>query len=493
MKVTQEKLPASQVGLEIEITAEMTQKAYEQTIQKFMRQANIPGFRKGKVPRQVILQQFGSEGMKATALETLIDESLKQALKQESIAALGNYQLRSEFAELIGSYNPGQPLVFKAAVDVQPEVTLKNYTGLSIQAEEIAPDPSRVDTTLEGYRKEMATLVPVEDRAAEATDSAVVDYHGRFTPADSDEEEDVPGGKAEDFQLDLDDESRFIPGFIAGIRGMKVGETKELEIQFPDDYFNEQVKGRPARFSITLQDLKERELPELDDEFANELSDGEFETLAALRAHLEKRYQDEANDRTKANKETAILNALLQRIEVELPETLIDEELNHMLSQTAMQLQQQGMDIRQLFTQENIPMLKARSRNEAVDRIKRTLALGEVAKQESLTIDEAALNEKVQSMLEELADQNIDPDRLRSVLEEEMLKEKILDWLEEHSQLELLPEGSLTLEADTVEEDAEEAVAEDASTTTVEVKAEAVEVEAEAEAEAVEAEAEAEA
>ncbi|MEB3292149.1 MAG: trigger factor [Synechococcales bacterium] len=462
MKVTQEKLPASQIGLEIEITPEMTQKAYEQAIQKFMRQANIPGFRKGKVPRQVILQRFGSEGMKATALETLIDDCLKQALKQENIASLGNYQLRSDFSELVTRYDPGQPLVFKAAVDVQPEVILKQYTDLSIKAEEVKADPDKVDQTLENYRKQMATLVPVEDRAAEATDSAVVSYHGRFTPAGS-EEEDVPGGQAEDFSLDLDDESRFIPGFIAGIRGMKVGETKELDVHFPDDYFNEQVKGQAAKFTITLQDLKERELPELDDEFASELTEGEFETLAALRDHLEKRYQDEAEEQTKANKETAILNALLEQVEVELPETLVDQELNYMLSQTAMQLQQQGLDIRKLFTQENIPQLKARSRGEAVDRIKRTLALGEVAKQEKITVDEAALEEKVQSVMEDLADQNIDGDRLREVLTEEMLKEQILTWLEEHSTLELVPEGSLeppdaATESDESEEAAEEVV-----------------------------------
>src|SRR5579883_724114 len=145
MKVTQEKLPASQIGLEIEITPEMSKQAYEQVIQKFTRSANIPGFRKGKVPRQVLIQRFGSVQLKATALEELIDDSLKQALEQEKIDALGNFQLRSSFDELVSQFQPGSALTFSASVDVQPDVVLNEYTGFQLQAEEIKPDPERVD------------------------------------------------------------------------------------------------------------------------------------------------------------------------------------------------------------------------------------------------------------------------------------------------------------------------------------------------------------
>lgn len=469
MKVTQEKLPASQIGLEIEITAEMTKKAYEATIQKFMRQANIPGFRKGKVPRQVVIQRFGSMGIKATALEDLIDTALKDALKQEKIEALGNFQLKSDFTELVESYEPGNPLTFAASVDVQPEVTLKQYTGLTVQAEEIKVDPDRVATTLEGYQKQLATLVPVEDRGAQLGDVAVVDYHGRYTPdAEGAEEVDVPGGKADNFQLDME-EDRFVPGFVAGLVGMKVGETKEVEVQFPDDYFSEELQGRPAKFSMTLKELKERELPELDDEFAKELSEDEFETIAALRENLETRYQEEADSKTKQNKETALINALLTQIEVDLPETLVDRELNYMITQTAMQLQQQGMDVRKLFTEDTIGMLKERSRPEALDRLKRTLALGEVAKRENLKVDEAELNAKFKETMEALQGQDIDAERLQSVLSEDLLKEQIVTWLEANNTVELVPEGTLEPE----EESTDDAEADDAEA--VEVAAEVVE------------------
>ncbi|MBD2019429.1 trigger factor family protein, partial [Leptolyngbya sp. FACHB-36] len=140
MKVTQEKLPASQVGLEIEITPEMSKKVYDQVIDKFVRSANIPGFRKGKVPRQVVIQRFGSAQLKAAAVEELIEDSLKQALEQEKIEALGNFQLRSSFDDLVQQFQPGSALTFSAAVDVQPEVTLNQYTDLQVQAEEVKPD-----------------------------------------------------------------------------------------------------------------------------------------------------------------------------------------------------------------------------------------------------------------------------------------------------------------------------------------------------------------
>lgn len=459
MKVTQEKLPASQIGLEIEITPEMTKKAYEDTIQKFMRQANIPGFRKGKVPRQVIVQRFGTIGIKATALEDLIDKALKDALKQEQIDALGNFQLRSNFEELVTQYEPGNALTFKAAVDVQPEVTLTTYTGLSAQAEEVKVDPERLTKTLDGYRKQLATLVPVEDRASQVGDVAVVDYHGRYVPqTEGAEEIDVPGGKAENFQVDLEAD-RFIPGFVEGMVGMQVGETKEISVTFPEDYFNEELQGCDARFTITLKELKTRELPELDDEFANEISEGDFETLAALKEHLEKRYQEEADDRTKQNKETAILNELLKHIEVDLPETLIDREVSYMLNQTAMQFQNQGMDVRQIFNEDTIPLLKERSRPDAIDRIKRTLALGEVAKQENLKVEDADLDAKLKETLAELGSeaQGLDQERLRSLLAEDLLKEKILGWLEANWTIELVPEGTLKSQEDAAEDTGEDA------------------------------------
>lgn len=481
MKVTQEKLPASQIGLEIEITSEMTKQAYEQIIQKFTRSANIPGFRKGKVPRQVLVQRFGSLQLKAAALEDLIDDSLKQALEQEKIDALGNFQLRSSFEELVTQYEPGTPLTFSASVDVQPEVTLTQYKDLAIQAEEVKPDPERVDKVLEQQREQVATLIPVEGRAAQMKDIAVIDYKGVLVSDDPEvAPEEFPGGQADDFQVELD-EGRFIAGFVDGIVGMSVGERKEVPLSFPEDYPQANLAGRKVVFTITVKELKEKELPELDDDFAQEVS--EFETLAELRESLEKRYQEEADDKTSANKEQAVLNELVKYVEVDLPETLVDRELTFMINQTAMQLQNQGLDIRQFFNKDTVPMLKERSRPEAITRIKRTLALGEVAKKESISVEPEELDNKIKEVLEELGDQSqqIDRDRLQSVISEDLLREKIVNWLLEHSTVELVPEGTLTKE-EAEPETAEESVSEAPASEAV------VDVEASASAETVEPE-----
>ena len=165
MKVTQEKLPASQIGLEIEITPEQTKKTYEEVVKNFARTVNIPGFRKGKVPRPILLQNLGSTRVKAAALEELIQDSIKNAIEQEDIPAIGQPQLRSSFDELVNVYEPGKSLTFNAAVDVEPEVKLGDYQGLQFKAEEIKYDPKRIDEVLEQERQQMATLIPVEGRA----------------------------------------------------------------------------------------------------------------------------------------------------------------------------------------------------------------------------------------------------------------------------------------------------------------------------------------
>lgn len=444
MKVTQEKLPASQMGLEIEIPAEMSKKTYEQVIQKLSRSANIPGFRKGKVPRHILLQQMGVTRIKATALEELIQEGLKQALKQESIEAIGNYQLRSDFDDLISQYQPGEPLTFQAAVDVQPEVRLGNYQSLSFKAEETVYDPSTVDKFLEERRAEQATLIPVEGRPAQMGDVAVVDYTSRLVGEQAEEtEQEIAGGQAEDFQVELQ-EGKFIKDFLDGIVGMSPGETKEVSIQFPEDYPRDELANQPALFTITLKELKEKELPALDDDFAQEAS--EFETLAELRESLESQFRERAVQETATSKEQALLNELIKHIEVELPETLIEREVETLLTQTVMQLGQMGMDVKKMFTPEMVQNLRQRSRPEAITRITQTLALKEIGKQESIQVEPEAIQARISELMEQLSDQDIDPTRLREYVEGDLLKEKVIKWLEEHSTIDLVPKGSLSAE-----------------------------------------------
>ncbi|MBS9387542.1 trigger factor [Dolichospermum sp. UHCC 0684] len=445
MKVTQEKLPASQIGLEIEITSEITTQKYEQVLRNLTKTVNIPGFRKGKVPRQILIQRIGTTRVKATALEEIIQEGIEQAIKQEAITALGQPQLRSSFDDLINSYEPGKPLTFAVAVDVIPEIKLNQYTGLEAKAEEIKYDPTQVDTVIEAQREKLGTLVPVEGRATEIGDMAVIDFKGVIAKTQGDdpdsEPKPIPGGEGTDFQVELQ-EDKFIPGFVLGIVGMNPGETKEVSAQFPDPYGNEELSGKAALFTITLKEIKVKELPELDDDFAQEVSD--FETLEELRASLTQRYEKEAADKTRNNQQEALLTELLNHVEIDLPTTLIDQEIDAMLSQTAMKLSEQGIDVKKLFTQEIIPQLRDRSKPEAIERLKRTLSLQEIGKRESIEVAAAEVEARVTELLTEYADQDLDEKRLRGVVQEELLTTKIVDWLLERSSVELVAEGSLT-------------------------------------------------
>ena len=445
MKVTQEKLPASQIGLEIEITSEITTQKYEQVLRNLTKTVNIPGFRKGKVPRQILIQRIGTTRVKATALEEIIQEGIEQAIKQEAITALGQPQLRSSFDDLINSYEPGKPLTFAVAVDVIPEIKLNQYTGLEAKAEEIKYDPTQVDTVIEAQREKLGTLVPVEGRATEIGDMAVIDFKGVIAKTQGDdpdsEPKPIPGGEGTDFQVELQ-EDKFIPGFVLGIVGMNPGETTEVSAQFPDPYGNEELSGKAALFTITLKEIKVKELPELDDDFAQEVSD--FETLEELRASLTQRYEKEAADKTRNNQQEALLTELLNHVEIDLPTTLIDQEVDAMLSQTAMKLSEQGIDVKKLFTQEIIPQLRDRSKPEAIERLKRTLSLQEIGKRESIEVAAAEVEARVTELLTEYADQDLDEKRLRGVVQEELLTTKIVDWLLERSSVELVAEGYLT-------------------------------------------------
>ena len=456
MKVTQERLPESQVGLNIEIAPEASRSAYEKMVQNLSRSSNIPGFRKGKVPRRVLLQRIGNERIKAAALEELIQKSLQDAIEQESIEALGQPNLRSDFEELLGQYTPGDALSFSIAVDVPPTLELADYSNLSVTAEEVVYQPEKVDEFIEQSREQKADLVPVEDRPAAMGDVAFVDFKGILTGEE--EGKEIEGGSATNFQVEIA-EGKLIPGMVEGIVGMKPEETKDVAVTFPEDYPQEDLAGKPASFSITLNELKTKELPELDDDFAQDVSDDEFETFAAYKESLAKQFKEQAEDKTNSNVNAAIADLLLEQNTVDLPESLIQEEVTSVLTKTLMQMQQMGLDVRQLFNSDNVPMLRDNARPEAVSNLQKSLILNEIAKKENLEPDEAAINAKIAEIRPELAGQEVDEDRLLEMVTGDLLNENTYRFLREKAQIELVPEGSLAdaeSEAETVDgEDAE--------------------------------------
>jgi trigger factor len=456
MKVTQEKLPDSQIGLEIEISGDTSRSTYEKVISQLVRSSNIPGFRKGKVPRPILLQRMGTESIKAAALEEMIQTSLADAIKQENINTLGNYTLRSNFDELMQKYQPGETLVFSAAVDIPPTPEIGDYQNLSVQAEEVAYDPKQLEDYLEQLRNQQADLVPVENRTAESGDIAIIDFVGKLTEGET-AGEAFEGGSATNFQVELV-EGKLIPGMIEGIIGMKPEETKEVSATFPEDYPKTELAGQPAVFTVTLQELKTRELPDLDDDFAEEASKGEHETLDAFKESLEKQFKERAENQTKNNINEALIAVLLENSTVELPNTMLQDEVTQVLTQTLMQMQQMGLDVKGLVNSDTVPRMRENARPEAEANLKRSSILAAIAEKENLKPDQTAIEDRMAEIAKEFAGQEIDREKLKKLVEEDLTTENTLNWLREKAQVELVPLGSLNTEETEAEDTEGEAV-----------------------------------
>ena len=429
LKVSTESRPSSRLAVTVTVPGERCTASYEEAIKSLSRSINLPGFRKGKVPRSVLVQQLGGVRIKATALEKLIDSAWRDAIKQESLEPISQPDLSSGFDGLLESFNPGAELTFTLEADVAPTPKLKSTKGLKAEYESVAYDPSRVDSMIDDSRKQLATVVPVEGRAAEKGDIAVLGFKGTY----SDDGSEIEGGSADSMDVDLDN-GRMIPGFIEGVIGMKVGESKSVDCQFPDDYPKEDARGRKAAFAIELKDLKTRELPELDDAFAKQAS--EQDTMADLRKDLEQRLKDDAERRQTSNRHDGLVKALVDQLEVDLPEALIQQESRNLVEQTAAQFAQQGMDVKSLFTPDLIRNLMQNSRPEAEERLRRSFALTALAKAEDIKLDDSAIDTKLKEVKKDLsADAKVDPERLRQAVMDDLMQEQLMSWLETNSTL----------------------------------------------------------
>jgi trigger factor len=446
LKVSVHPRPGSRVALEVAIPGGRCQASYDAALEKLSRSVKLPGFRKGKVPRSVLIQQLGPLRIRATALEDLVESVCRDALEQERIDALGRPALQEGFEAVLDRFTPGSELVLTLEMDVEPSPTLKTTKGLKAEAAPVAFDPAKVEELLEQSRRQLAALVPVEGRPAAMGDVARISFSGVF----ADNGDAIEGGSSEGMEVELE-EGRMIPGFVEGIIGMEVAASRDVSCTFPETYPQQEAAGRPATFTITLVDLKTKELPELDDAFAQQASDKG--TLAELRADLETRLKEDAERRHQANRQEALLEALVEQLEVELPETLIQQEMRQLVEQTASQIAQQGMDVKKVFTADVVRSLMDTSRPEAEKRLRRTMALRALALAEKVEVPEAEVTARATEVKRELGERtNIDEGRLRIAVSEELLQEKLLSWLEANATVsESAPTTSASAEGSVVD------------------------------------------
>ncbi|MFS8820867.1 trigger factor [Synechococcus sp. W60.1] len=459
MQVIQEKRPGSRVGLKIVVEADRVKRSYEKTLRQLEQNIQIPGFRKGKAPRNLVVRQVGRERIMASAVDDLISEAIQQAFKEARLTPISRFELDDEVGQLLAQFNPEADFSFSGYVEVYPEARVGQYKGLTVTATRVDVKPEQIDQLIDRWRDQRATLLPVEDRPAQLGDVVVIDFVARDAEGNPLDEMTT-----QDFQLELK-EDNFIPGFVAGIVGMQLDETKEIAATFPDDYFRKELAGKTVTFTVCLREIKAKELPELDDAFVQEISS--FQTVAELREHLQKRLEQDALRQSEENLETAILNAILETTEVDLPETLIEQETTQLLAQSLQALRQEGIkpgELRKFLSElppETLNQLKERHRPEAIDRLRRTLALSAIVRQEQIAVGSTELDVEVEEVMAAYAQQGqrLDRERVRQAVYEGLLTNKVMAWLKSQTTVNWVDSEGNPTQAPTSLSSSEEKVA----------------------------------
>ncbi|CAE20114.1 FKBP-type peptidyl-prolyl cis-trans isomerase (PPIase) [Prochlorococcus marinus subsp. pastoris str. CCMP1986] len=433
-------LPQSRIALELEIPSNTCKSCVNETINSISRSAKIPGFRLGKIPKQVLIQRIGITQLHASALEKIIDKSWNQALKMESIEPLSEPELVDGFESILKFFNPEKPLKITLQTDIAPEFKLKKSKGLSVEIKKSKFDPKSIDEALEKSRNQLANIIPVNNRPAKLGDIAVVSFKGVY----KDSKKEIDGGSSDSMDLELE-KNKMIPGFVEGIVGMKIDDNKTLTLRFPEDYSHEDSRGKEAIFDISLKDLKEKELPELNDDFAKQ--SGNKDSLKELKKDIEKQLKENFDNTQKNIKVEALMDALSKELDAEIPKAMIDIEVRNNIEQTAQRFAQQGMDIKSTFTPELVKSLAESTRPQAEKNVQRNLALKALSEREKITVDNEEIDQKMKEYEDEISKspKQIDIQKLKDVVRNDLLQEKLITWLEENSAVKEINEKATKL------------------------------------------------
>ncbi|MFN5515375.1 MAG: trigger factor [Cyanobacteriota bacterium] len=433
MKVTQEKLPASRLRLAIEIPADQSRKAHEATLKQLANTVRIPGFRPGKIPRPVLIQRLGAGYIKAKVLEDLISSTYQNALSQEKIAPISQPEFVQAFDNMVGLFTPGQDFTYEVLVDVFPSVELGDIDGLAVEAEEVEFKPQWVEDWLANKQSDLATLVPIEDRGAELGDVVIIDHRGYRLAEGGGAGEEIPELKGENLKLDLSPDKLQIQGVVEGMTGMTLGETRQISVQFPEEYNVETLQGSTALLEVTLKELKAKELPELDDDFAAEVGE-EYGSLEQLKEHLAEQFQTQVQQQRDNNLDQAVLTALLERCPLELSETAIEAEITQQLQQTLAQMRQMGLSdvqLQQIFAPENLPSLREEARPNAIQVLSGRLIYLKIAETQNLKPNPKAVEDRATEMalLFKSQGQTYDKAQIENYVREEFAIQAVQTWL----------------------------------------------------------------
>ena len=418
MNVKVDKQENSKVVLEFTMDKETFEKELDKAFHKNAKYFKGPGFRNGKVPRNVVEKVYGEGVLYETVIEDNVDDEYRKAVEDNKLEVVSKPELD------VKQIGKGKDLIYTVTLFVKPEATVKKYKGLEVKKIDSKVSKKDVDAAIESDRQKNARVVSVDDRDLQKDDISTIDFEG-FVDGVAFE-----GGKAENFELTIGS-GQFIPGFEDQLIGMKIGEEREINVTFPKEYHAENLAGKPAMFKVKLISIKSKILPELDDEFAKDVS--EFETLADYRKDVEKKVKKQKQESAKNQKEIAVIDKLVENTEVVIPESMIDDEVESMSNQFASNLAYQGLDLKTycMYMNTTEEEFKKNLRPEAEKNVKLKLALDAIEKLEEIKVEAKEIDEKIDELKKQYGSENTNDDlnkneNVRHYMEEKIKQDKLM-------------------------------------------------------------------
>lgn len=418
MNVKVDKQENSKVVLEFTMDKETFEKELDKAFHKNAKYFKVPGFRNGKVPRNVVEKVYGEGVLYETVIEDNVDDEYRKAVEDNKLEVVSKPELD------VKQIGKGKDLIYTVTLFVKPEATVKKYKGLEVKKIDSKVSKKEIDAAIESDRQKNARVVSVDDRDLQKDDISTIDFEG-FVDGVAFE-----GGKAENFELTIGS-GQFIPGFEDQLIGMKIGEEREINVTFPKEYHAENLAGKPAMFKVKLISIKSKILPELDDEFAKDVS--EFETLADYRKDVEKKVKKQKEESAKNQKEIAVIDKLVENTEVVIPESMIDDEVESMSNQFASNLAYQGLDLKTycMYMNTTEEEFKKNLKPEAEKNVKLKLALDAIEKLEEIKVEAKEIDEKIDELKKQYGSENTNDDlnkneNVRHYMEEKIKQDKLM-------------------------------------------------------------------
>lgn len=420
MEITKEQVETNVVQLEVKVPAEEFEKAVQKAYIKNVKHINLPGFRKGKAPRKLIEKTYGEGVFFEDAADEILKETYPQAVEKEELEPVARPEVE------VKEIGYGKEFVYVAKVTVKPEVKLGKYKGLKVTKIEYAVTDEEIDKEINNMKERAARFVDVTDRAVENGDVAVIDFDGSVDGVHFD------GGAAQNHNLTIGS-GQFIPGFEEQIIGHNIGDEFDVNVTFPEEYHAADLAGRPAVFKVKVNAIKSKQYPELDDEFAKDVS--EFDTFEELKNATKEKLLENAQKRAQRDQEEVIIDEVLKKVKAEIPEAMIESRIDERINEMRyrMQAQMPGITFEQYleYTGSSIDDFKEQSKESAEKDVKISLAVEAIAKAENIAVTDEDIAAEIKNIAEQY---KMEEDKVRSLISDEQLKEtllprKVIDFL----------------------------------------------------------------